>query len=370
MPRFIERCGSAGRQPSSLASAANALRLFAIATLVTACAGRTPPPSEALWYSRNSEESIRSFETNSRHISIVSPQVFAFDSTGNISGSVAPRVIAAAKANGVKLVPLVMNPGFDQPLIHRILSVPIVRAHAIQSLADLCRTNHLDGIQYDIENVHVTDKDALTSFVRESVDSLHHAGCTVSAAVVPRLNEDPGVSAYQKWIFDNWRAAYDYKALADTLDFISYMTYAQHTGGSTPGPVAGFRWMENSLKYVLSLGVPPSKISLGIPAYSDYWFSAYDPATGSRTRGNDIAYPALMSIMSKAGARPQWDEVQKAPYAMWEDHGVFEHAWLEDARAFREKLELVRKYKLRGYSVWLLGLEDPATWGVVGPVVK
>ena len=67
------------------------------------------------------------------------------------------------------------------------------------------------------------------------------------------------------------------------------MTYAQHTGGSTAGPVAGFPWMKASLEFVLSLGVPPSKISLGIPAYSDYWYSAYDPATGSRMRGNDIA---------------------------------------------------------------------------------
>ncbi len=328
MPRTVEVCGSAcpKQPPPRLAFATIAFQLLTIATLVTSCAAHTLPPSEALWYSRNDDESILSFEANASHISIVSPQVFGFDSTGNINGSVAPRVIAAAKASRVKLVPLVMNPGFDQQLIHHILS--------------------------------------------ESVDSLHHAGCTVSAAVVPRLNEDPGVTAYQKWIFDNWRAAYDYKALADTLDFISYMTYAQHTGGSTPGPVAGFPWMESSLQYALSLGVSPSKISLGIPAYSDYWFSAYEPATGSRMRGNDIAYPAVMRIMSKAGAKPQWDDVQKASYAMWEDHGVFEHAWLEDARAFKEKLELVRKYKLRGYSVWLLGLEDPATWGVAGPVAK
>ncbi|MEO7456325.1 MAG: glycosyl hydrolase family 18 protein [Gemmatimonadaceae bacterium] len=343
--------------------------LLAVA-LVSACAGHALPPSEALWYSRNNDESIASFEANASHISIISPQVFGFDTLGNISGSVDPRVIAAARANRVKLVPLVMNPGFSQPLIHRILSVPSVRANAIRSLAALCRVNHLDGIQFDIENVHVSDKDAFTSFVRESVDSLHRAGCTASAAVVPRLDEDPGVTPYQKWIFDNWRAAYDYKALADTLDFISFMTYAQHTGGSTPGPVAGFPWMEASLRHVLSSGVPPSKISLGIPAYSDYWLSAYDSAAGSRMRGNDIAYPALMDIMSRAGASPQWDDVQKSPYAMWEDHGVFEHAWLEDARAFKAKLQLVRTYRLRGYSVWLLGLEDPATWSIVGPVSR
>jgi spore germination protein YaaH len=39
----------------------------------------------------------------------------------------------------------------------------------------------------------------------------------------------------------------------------------------------------------------------------------------------------------------------------------FQH-FHEDTRAFMAKLELVKKYKLRGYSVWLLGDEDPALW--------
>jgi spore germination protein YaaH len=47
---------------------------------------------------------------------------------------------------------------------------------------------------------------------------------------------------------------------------------------------------------------------------------------------------------------------------MWPNAGVYEHLWIEDARAFEAKLELVRKYKLRGYSVWVLGTEDPAVW--------
>jgi spore germination protein YaaH len=128
--------------------------------------------------------------------------------------------------------------------------------------------------------------------------------------------------------------------------------------------------MEASLKYVLSLGVPAAKISLGIPAYSDYWYSSYDPVNGARMRGNDIAYPDLTAIIAKAGVEAKWDGVQKARFAMWESHGVFELAWLEDARAFKTKLALVRKYRLRGYSVWLLGLEDPATWDIIGRVTK
>src|SRR3990172_4051732 len=301
---------------------------------------------------------------------LVPPQVFPPDSAGVIRGSVDRRVIDAARANRVKLVPLVMNPGFDQPAIHRVLTVPDARRRAVRSLAALCRDHRFDGIQFDIENVHVSDKAALTAFVRESVDSVHRAGCTLSAAVVPRTGEDPGPTSYHRWIFENWRAAYDYKALADTLDFLSYMTYAQHTGNSPAGPVAGYPWMEEALQYVLSLGVPPSKISLGIPAYSDWWYPAYDEKSGPRMRGRDISYAFAESILARSGVEPAWDDVQKAPFALWDEKGVFQHLWIEDARAFAAKLALVTKYGLRGYSVWKLGDEDPKLWDAIAPVAK
>ena len=316
---------------------------------------------EALWYLRG-EESIQAFLRHADQVTIVAPQVFRMDSTGTILGRVDPRVVETARARGVKVHPLVMNPGFDQPSIHRVLNHPEARAQALRSLAALCRDNGFDGIQFDFENFHLSDRDAFTDFTREAADSVHRAGCQLSAAVVPRFSEDPGTNSYDRWIYENWRAAFDYKALADNLDFISYMTYAQHTGGSPPGPVAGWPWMKACLEYVLALGVPPEKISLGLAGYSDWWYPAYDERNGSRLRGDDISYLRLMAILDSAGVKPVWDEVQKAPFAMWESRGVFRHAWLEDARAFMAKLELVRTYRLRGFSVWLLGMEDPAVW--------
>jgi spore germination protein YaaH len=265
----------------------------------------------------------------------------------------------------VKLIPLVMNPGFSQPLIHHLLNTPRARVTAIHNLAAQCRDHHFDGIQLDIENVHVKDKAAFTAFVREAVDSLHHAHCTLSAAVVPRASEDPGPTPWHKWIFDNWRGVYDYKALADTLDFLSYMTYAQHTGGTPPGPVAGYSWVEETLKYVLSLGVPPAKLSLGIASYSDYWYPAYDSTTGARMRGRDLSYRNATSILTQRHVTPQWDDKEKVSWAMWSEAGVNEFVWMEDARAVIAKIALVKQYHLRGYSVWVLGLEDPATWAAI-----
>jgi spore germination protein YaaH len=262
-----------------------------------------------------------------------------------------------------------MNPSFDLGILHHIVTDRGARTASARSMAALCRRERLDGIQLDLENLHVDDRDAFTAFAREAADSVHAAGCQLSAAVVPRTGDERGDRAYHRWMYDYWRGAYDYKALAESLDFLSYMTYAQHTGGSTPGPVAGYPWMVASLEYLLALGVPPGKISLGLAGYSDHWYPHYDPRTGdARSRGDDIAYTRLMGIIRDAGATPVWDDTQKAWVATWERHGVFEHAWIEDARAFEAKLALVRRHGLRGYSVWLLGSEDPRTWEIVGPV--
>ncbi|MBX3173171.1 MAG: hypothetical protein KF709_02055 [Gemmatimonadaceae bacterium] len=347
------------------------LSLLSLALAVTAACRPAPSPLEAIWYVRNDSAGIASFEANAQRISVIAPQVYSIDSAGNIRGGTHPRIVEIARANGVKLVPLVMNPGFDLGILHHISTDPVARTATARSLAELCRRENPHGIQLDFENLHFDDRDAFTALAAESVDSVHRAGCELSAAVVPRPNDERGKLPYHHYLYDYWRGAFDYKALADTLDFISYMTYAQHTGGSTPGPVAGFPWMLASLDYLLATGAPPAKISLGIPAYSDYWYPHYDPRSGrAHARGDDIGYVPLMRIIDEAGATPRWDDAQKAWTASWETHGVFEHAWLEDARAFREKLKLVRQHELRGYSVWLLGLEDPRTFEVVGPVQR
>jgi len=337
----------------------------AAALLVAATLTSGAQAPERLWYAVGSEQSTQSFLAHANRISIVSPQVFVVDSFGVITGHLDPRVVETAHAKGVKLVPLVMNPGFDQPTIHRILNVADARERALANIVALCRDNHFDGIQFDIENVNVADKDVLTSFMRESATGLHRVGCSASAAVVPRMSDDPGPTSYHRWIFENWRGAYDYKALAESLDFISYMTYAQHTGGSPPGPVAGYTWMEDCLKFVLSLGVPPSKISLGMPSYSDWWYPTFDTRDGARMRGNDISYAKASSLLTAHNAEPKWDDHDKSDYAIWSEEGVNEFLWREDARTFAAKLELVSKYHLRGYSVWVLGMEDPEVWNRV-----
>lgn len=319
---------------------------------------------EALWYTTRSQRSTEDFIAHASQISIVAPQVYSFDRNGGIHGKIDPQLVAAAREHHVKVVPLVVNPGFDQDMAHRLFTVASVRARAVKSLVSLCRENKFDGLQFDLENINVRDRDAFTRFARESSAALHHVGCSLSAAVVPRTSDEPGPTAFHRWMFENWRGAYDYKALADTLDFISYMTYAEHTANTTPGPVAGYTWMVEALDFVLSKGVPPSKISLGIPSYSDYWYPGFTKKGGEHATGRDISYATAESLITRYRLQPRWDEADKAEYAFWNNVGVYNHVWIEDARAFQAKAALVKERGLRGYSVWVMGFEDPKVWGV------
>src|SRR6476469_5869728 len=139
--------------------------------------------TEALWYSTDAEASVQSFLAHADQITVVAPQSFSIDSIGTIWGRVDSRVIVTARAKGVKLIPLIVNPGFDQAIIHHILNAQDARHRAIRNIAALCRDNKFDGIQFDFENVTVTDRDAFTSFSREVADSLHRIRCSLSAAV-------------------------------------------------------------------------------------------------------------------------------------------------------------------------------------------
>ncbi|HYD52236.1 MAG TPA: glycosyl hydrolase family 18 protein [Gemmatimonadaceae bacterium] len=338
--------------------------LIAAALLAAAARPALSQSLEALWYSTDAEPSRRSFLAHADRIAIVAPQSFSMDSLGVISGRVDPRVVARAREAQVKLVPLIVNPGFDQAMFHRVLATPESRRRAVRNITALCRDNRFDGIQFDFENISVADRDLFTAFARETADSLRTIRCSFSAAVVPRASDFPGPTSYHAWIYGNWRGAYDYKALADVMDYLSLMTYSQHTRRTPPGPVAGYPWMEAAVRHLLALGVPPEKISLGLPVYSQWWYATHDAAGGARVTGNGLAWEAARGLLAKNGATPIWDERQREAYAFWENDGQYEWLFLEDARAFDARLALARQYRLRGYSVWALGQEDPSVWSL------
>lgn len=315
---------------------------------------------ETLFYAIDNEDCFQSFKTNIKSIDIIGPQSYKMDEHGIISGTVDGRILDLSRSHGVKVMPLVMNTGFDQPGFHAFLHDSLARIRAVTTMLRLCKENKYYGIQFDYENIHVKDKDLFTEFYRQAASLLRANGYVISIAVVPRMSDNAGPTDYHKWIFEYWRGAYDYKALGEIGDFVSLMTYDQHTHRTPPGPVAGIPWMEAVIQFVLQ-SVPASKISLGLPYYSYRWQPAFQN-NQAHVWGRSLDYKEAMGIAERYGASWQWDDREKVYYTFYSNEGLNEYLYLEDARSFAAKMTLAKKFHFRGISVWRLGHEDPNVW--------
>ncbi len=347
----------------------------AIAIAVVACFvnqghGETPKKEERLFYYVNTESAFKSLQEHIDQITILSPKAYDVDAKGTVWGSVDPRVVELAREHGVRIMPLVKNMKFNQELLHKLLSDSVAVGRMLKSLLHICTVNKFVGIQFDFEDLNISDRNLFTNMCRRAAEAFHKNGLIVTLAVVPRSEMSGGTTNYTAWIFENWRGGYDLKKLAGIVDFMSVMTYGEHTPLTTPGPAASIPWVKGVIDYFLKY-VPAEKLSLGIPLYSRLWYTAYDssPSNVSTKYAHSTAmtldYDQVQGTLEEYKAKAHLDEMDDVNYAILDNDGLFEYLYIENAQSFGAKLGLVKKYDLRGFSAWVLGSEDPGIWKVL-----
>jgi spore germination protein YaaH len=337
--------------------------LIALALMLFPSRSSAQYAGERLFYYVDREDSYNSLVKHIDQITVLGPQVYVVDSLGIMWGTLDKRVDALARKHGVKLMPLFTNEGFNQPSLRKLLADTTARNRAIESMVALCKAHNYWGIQFDVENINIADRDRFTQWYADAAKALHKAGYKISIAVVHKTEEGAGPTAYGRFMEDSWRGGYDIAALAKAGDFISLMTYSEHTRRTTPGPVAGLPWTREAVDYFLKF-VPPEKLSLAIPTYRGRWYTRYD-ATGpdrASSTSESVSWSWGSGFAERNGAQIVWDPIQMVPYASYTVGGINEWLFLEDVRAFKAKLDLAREKKVRGFSVWVLGPEDERIW--------
>jgi spore germination protein YaaH len=178
------------------------------------------------------------------------------------------------------------------------------------------------------------------------------------------LTDDVTASAYLQSRYQHWSGAYDYKALADSSDFITLMMYDQHGSITPPGPMASMPWSEAILRYALAY-IPVEKISLGIPLHSGYWYTGKQNGSSIHMIATDLTFPEAMTLLRNNHATLHWDKNAQVPYTFFIRHELYQYVFAENAASFQAKIALVKKYHLRGVSLWCLGEEDPKIWHIL-----
>jgi len=345
------------------------VRPAVLLVLLLSFAGVSPAHAQnpkALFYLTRSPNSVKSFFAHAAQIDILVPTWYSVDENGLVSGGPDPLVLSTAKQLHLPVMPIVANDGFGQEEFHKLLSNSTAYRAMLAQMIDAARANGYIGFQFDFENVNWTDRDLLSSRVAEAATALHGQGLQLSIATVPNAPGHAGQSGFSKWLYSNWRGAYDLAALAKSVDILCLMTYDQHTRWTAPGPVAGWGWTMENLEYALKV-VPKEKLSLGIPIYGYHWFAGppNEPGDKPNPMAEYISGPETLQYARTYNAPIQWDPVDHTAWFYFYRDDMREWIFFTDKRTFEDRYNLVKQQGLEGFCSWDLGDEDPSIWSVL-----
>jgi len=336
--------------------------VFAI--LLFSCTSLLAKPS-ALFYLTDNPGSIRSFLAHAGKIDVLVPTWYQVDQNGLVTGAPNPLVLETAQQQHIPVVPIIAL--FNKAWFHALAGNIPAQDQMNAAMVREARLHGYKGFQFDFENVDWVDRDALTATVKRTADALHAAGFQISIATVPNAPGYPGAGGFAKWIYSDWRGAYDLAALAKSVDLICLMTYDQHTRWTTPGPVAGWQWTVDNLDYALTV-VPKEKLSLGIPLYGYHWFAGtpiVDKITGKESPNETADYistPDALQLADAYKGKIEWDDADRSAFVYFYRDQMREWIFFTDLRTFRERYQLVESRGLQGFCSWVLGEEDPQIW--------
>lgn len=312
---------------------------------------------------------VRYVDRTNGSLGTVAPNYFEINSDGTlkITSKVSETFIKNMHNRGIKVIPYLSN-HWDLEIGRKMLENRIAFA---EELVKAVKKYNLDGVNVDLEGLTEADRDNLTDFVK------------ILRQKLPKDKEvSIAVAANPKGWEKGWHGSYDYKNLAKFADYLMIMAYDESWNGSKPGPVASISFVEGSIQYALKQGVSAKKIVLGVPFYGRIWrledVSGTDSSASYKVHGRGIPLFNVEKLVNTYDGNiefiPEFGSV-KATFTIkegdpvkklyeWSEplpQGTYE-VWFENQRSFKQKLDLVQKYDLKGTGSWSLGQEYPDLW--------
>ena len=255
-----------------------------------------------------------------------------------------------AHNNGYKVWAKVSNDTLPSTIdeFSKIINDYQIRSLLIKDILSYVDKYDLDGINLDFEYMYMKDSEAFSRFVIELAPQLREKGKCLSVDVTAPNGAE------------NWSLCYDRNIIAEVADYIVFMGYDQY-GTTAIGTTAGYNWVVNSLKNMLTYDeVPAEKLILGLPFYTKLW----QTQNGKTIKGTAVGMNSISSSIP-SGVEKQWIEELQQHYVEYEQGAYVYKMWIEDEESFGKKLDLVNEYNLAGAGYWRKGLESESIWKVI-----
>lgn len=320
---------------------------FLVGIADNALAKPKPHPYVRVFYYSGGKTAKKSFFGHPKSIDVFAPQSYTLDADGKLSGNVDDDLLAFARNNKIKVMPLVTNKRFNENAAHTLLDDPTKQDSAIASLIAEAADRQYWGWQFDFEQMDVSYRDKYSAFVKRAGEQMRRHDLAVSVAVVAQVSQNP--DDYPKDLWQHVVGVYDYAALASSSDFISVMSYDDP---NSKGPIARYSWLKQVIENSLQ-SIPKEKLSLGIPLYMWRWDAEREKLVGIG------GYKNIKSVLAKHKVAYGYSAVDQAPFIRYVSKKIHYTVWYENAKSIAKKLELIAQYGLHGFSAWALGLEVP-----------
>src|SRR5437773_3098588 len=138
-------------------------RFFVLASIILFGLPVLADQPKALFYLTRDHKSVRSFLAHADKIDILVPTWYSVDSNGLVSGVPDSLVLETARQHHVPIMPIVINGGFSQENIHKLLMNKEVYQAMANRLLSAFKENGYLGIQLDFETIHVPDRNPLST---------------------------------------------------------------------------------------------------------------------------------------------------------------------------------------------------------------
>ncbi|MFD4820498.1 LysM peptidoglycan-binding domain-containing protein [Peribacillus butanolivorans] len=289
-------------------------------------------------------------------LSYVSPFGYRMRQDGSLEVIDDNPTIQAAQSTGV--VPMMCITNFSATeagtrLAHTILSDLSLVEKLLTNVINTMKNKGYRGLNIDFESVAPEDRDFYNRFLQRAVDRLRPEGYFVSSSLAPKT------SANQKGLLVE---AHDYPVHGRLLDFVVLMTYEWGYRKGPPQAISPINQIKRVLDYAVTV-IPTNKIFIGFQIYARDWLVPHIEGQEAETFDMQEA----IRRATQYNVEIKYDETTQSPYYRYKDsQGRTHEVWFEDARSAKAKFDLVKSYRARGLSYWVLGYPFPQNWELLG----